>query len=189
MQLLQPSHYQADTIMPSFRLTDREANDITAYLMNQKNEKFESLTFKEMDKTTRDEILVTYFSAFDTMEVANKKLISMSDHERTMELGKRSVGKYGCYSCHQLKGFEGRAPIGPELTKVGTKPLTQFGFSHEYDVEHSRGGWIKAHLQSPRRWDNGVDKPFKDLLRMPNFDMSEQDAQDITVAYKMDSQA
>ncbi|EQC52675.1 c-type cytochrome [Bacteriovorax sp. DB6_IX] len=183
--LKRPSHYQADTIMPSFRLSDREANDITAYLLEgekSKNKKFESLKFEKMDKAARDEILVTYFSAFDTIDVAKKKLASMTDHERTMELGKRSVGKYGCYSCHSLKGFEGRAPIGPELSKIGSKPLTQFGFSHEYDVEHSRDGWITAHLQRPRRWDNGVDKPFKDLLRMPNFNMSEEEAKEITVA-------
>jgi cytochrome c2 len=180
--LKKPSHYQPGTIMPSFRLSDREASDITAYLMSQKNEKFEALKFDEMDKEARDEILVTYFSAFDTLEVAQKKLASMSDHERTMELGKRSVGKYGCYSCHDVKGYEGRAPIGPELSKIGSKPLTQFGFGHEYDVEHSRDGWITAHLQRPRRWDNGANKPFKDLLRMPNFEMNEKDAKDITVA-------
>lgn len=180
--LIKPSHYQENTIMPSFRLTDSEANDIAAYLMSQKNESFDKLKFSEMDKDARDEILVTYFSAFDTMEVAKKKLASMSDHERTMELGRRSVGKYGCYSCHDIKGFEGRAPIGPELTKLGSKPLTQFGFGHEYDVEHSRDGWIKAHLLNPRRWDNGVDKPFADLNRMPNFYMTEKDAHSITVA-------
>ncbi len=180
--LKKPSHYQEDTIMPSFRLSDKEANDLTAYFMSQRNKSFDKLSFEPMDKAARDEILVTYFSAFDTVEVAKKKLASMSDHERTMELGKRSVGKYGCYSCHTIKGFEGRAPIGPELSKIGSKPLTQFGFGHEYDVEHSRDGWIKAHLIDPRRWDKGTDKPFKDLVRMPNFEMTEREAETITIA-------
>ncbi len=180
--LKKPSHYQENTIMPSFRLSDTEVNDIAAYLLSQKNESFDKLKFEPMDKSARDEILVTYFSAFDTIEVAKKKLASMTDHERTMELGKRSVGKYGCYSCHDLKGFEGRAPIGPELTKIGSKPLTQFGFGHEYDVPHTRDGWIKAHLLNPRRWDRGVDKPFADITRMPNFNMTEEEAHKITVA-------
>lgn len=180
--LKKPSHYQEDSIMPSFRLSDKEANDIAAYLMSLKNKKFEKLKFESLDKGARDEILLSYFSAFDTIAVAKKRLEKMSDHERTMELGYRSVGKYGCYSCHNISGFEGRAPIGPELTKVGSKPLTQFGFGHEYDVEHSKDGWIKAHLINPRRWDNGVDKPFKDLLRMPNFGMNEKEAHSITVA-------
>ncbi|CBW25142.1 putative cytochrome-related protein [Halobacteriovorax marinus SJ] len=179
--LLKPSHFQEDTVMPSFRLSNREANDITAYLMSKKNEKFEELKFEGMDKNVRDELLVEYFSAFDPEEVAKARLAKMSDHERTMELGYRSVGKYGCYSCHSIEGFDGRAPIGPELTKLGSKPLTQFGFGHE-KVEHHRDKWIHAHLLNPRRWDNGADKPFKDLLRMPQFYMTEKQASDITVA-------
>jgi mono/diheme cytochrome c family protein len=180
--LKKPDHYDENTIMPSFRLSDREANDIAAYFLSLKNESFEKLAFENIDKEARDEILISYFSAFDTLKVANKKLEAMSDNQRTLELGHRSVGKYGCYSCHSIKGFDGRAPIGPELSKVGSKPLTQFGFGHEHDVEHSRDGWIVAHLQNPRRWDNGADKPFKDLLRMPHFDMSEEDAHLTTVA-------
>jgi mono/diheme cytochrome c family protein len=180
--LKRPSHYQEDTIMPSMRLTDREANDIAAYLLSLKNKKFEDLKFEPLDEKTRDDLLIEYFSAFDTLEVAKAKLAKMDDVAKTHELGKRSVGKYGCYSCHNIDGFEGRAPIGPELSAVGSKPLTQFGFGHEYDVEHSRDGWIKAHLQAPRRWDNGIDKPFKDLLRMPNFKMTDAQAESITVA-------
>lgn len=180
--LIKPDHYQEDTIMPSFRLTNKEANDIAAYLLSLKNKKFEKLRFSSMDKNARDEILLTYFSAFDTMEVAKNRLSKMSDRERTIELGHRSIGKYGCFSCHNIDGFEGRAPIGPELTKFGSKPLTQFGFGHEHDVEHSRSGWTKAHLLNPKRWDRGADKPFKDLLRMPNFYMTEEEAEAITVA-------
>jgi mono/diheme cytochrome c family protein len=180
--LKKPSHYQEDTIMPSFRLTDREANDIAAYLLSLRNKKFDQLKFSPMDKSARDEILVTYFSAFDTQEVAKKKLMAMTDRERTLELGHRSVGKYGCYSCHNISGFEGRSPIGPELTKEGSKPLTQFGFGIQHDVEHSRDGWIKAHLINPRRWDIGIDKPFGDLTRMPNFQMTEREADSMTVA-------
>lgn len=180
--LKKPSHYQPDSIMPSFRLSNSEASDIAAYLMSLKNKKFENLVFSPMDKKLRDEILITYFSAFDTLAVANERLSAMSDRDRTLELGKRSIGKYGCYSCHNIEGFAGRSPIGPELTFVGSKPLTQFGYGHEHDVEHSRDGWINAHLLNPRRWDNGVDKPFKDLLRMPQFGMSVKEARSITAA-------
>ncbi|MCY4523282.1 MAG: c-type cytochrome [Halobacteriovoraceae bacterium] len=180
--LARPSHYSPDSIMPSFRLSNSELQDVAAYLLSLKNERFEQMRFTAMDKKLRDEILTEYFSAFDTIEVAKMKLKKMSDRERTLELGKRSIGKYGCYSCHDIEGFAGRVPIGPELTFIGSKPLTQLGFNHEHDVEHSLSGWLKAHLLSPRRWDNGMDKPFKDLLRMPQFYMSERQAETITVA-------
>ena len=47
-------------------------------------------------------------SHFDTKETAMKKLDMMTPHERTLDLGKRSIGKYGCYSCHNITEFEGR---------------------------------------------------------------------------------
>jgi len=179
--LRKPQHFQENTIMPSFRLSNREANDIAAFLLASKNKTFEKLEFEKINPKLRDDLLVEYFAAFDTIAVAKKKLATFSEHEKTLELGKRSIGKYGCYSCHTIDGFAGRAPIGPELTNVGSKPLTQFGFGHE-KVEHSRSGWIKAHLLNPRRWDNGADKPFKGLLRMPNLNMTEAEADSITLA-------
>lgn len=180
--LKKPWHYQEDTIMPSFRLTDKEANDITAYLMTLTNKKVEGLKFAPLDKNVRDEILADYLAAFDTIESARAKVAKMSDLDRTMELGRRSIAKYGCFSCHNIEGFDSNAPIGPELTKVGSKPITQFGFGIQHDVPHQRDAWITAHLQNPRRWDIGIQKEFKDLLLMPHFGMSKKDAEDITVA-------
>lgn len=181
--LKKPSHYQEDTIMPSFRLTDREANDIAAYLLSLKNHQFAGLVFPDLDKTTRDEILVTdYFSAFETVEAAKKKLEKMNDDERTMELAKRSINKYGCYSCHNINGFEGDLPqIGPELTKEGSKPVEQFGFGQQKQVPHTRQGWLTQHLKSPRVWDIGVPKPFKDLNKMPNFYLNDQEIESMVL--------
>jgi mono/diheme cytochrome c family protein len=179
--LVKPSHYQENTIMPSFRLSEQESQDIAAYLLSLKNKTFENLKFEPLVPSDRDKLLVDYFSAFDTEEVAHAKLKKMSEQERTLELGYRSIGKYGCYSCHTIEGFDGRAPIGPELTKVGSKPITQFGFGHE-KVPHERDAWIKAHLLNPSRWDNGTDKSYQDIGKMPNFYMTEKEASDITVA-------
>ena len=106
----------------------------------------------------------------------------MEDHFKTIDLGRRSIGKYGCYSCHNIEGFDGVPSIGVELTKEGSKPLTQFSFGLQHQVPHARDAWITAHLQNPRRWDIGIDKAFKDLLLMPNFYMSETEAKKITVA-------
>lgn len=177
--LKQPNHYDPTTIMPSFRLTDKEANDIAAYLLASKNEQFAALTFPAMDKKIRDEILVTdYFSAFETVKAAQAKLEKMSDEERTRELGKRSINKYGCYSCHDINGFEGDLPqIGPELTKEGSKPVEQFGFGQQKQVPHTRQGWLNQHLRNPRIWDVGVPKPFKDLNKMPNFYLNDKEVE------------
>ncbi len=181
--LKKPSHYQEDTVMPSFRLTDKEANDIASYLLSLKNKQFAELEFPEINKDLRDEILVQdYFSAFDTLAAAKKKLSAMSDDERTMELAKRSINKYGCYSCHNINGYEGDLPqIGPELTKEGSKPVEQFGFGQQHQVPHTRQGWLRQHLKSPSIWDVGVPKPFKDLNKMPNFYLNDEEIESIVL--------
>lgn len=180
--LKKPWHYQEDTIMPSMRLSDQEANDIATYLLSLRNKKFESLKFAGFDKAIRDELLVDYYSAFDTEASAAKQVAALDDHAKTIELGKRSIGKYGCYSCHNIEGFDGYPPIGPELTKEGSKPITQFGYGIQHQVPHQRDAWITAHLQNPRMWDIGIDKKFRDLNKMPNFYLSKKEAEKITVA-------
>jgi mono/diheme cytochrome c family protein len=180
--LKKPWHYQEDTIMPSMRLTDSETMDIATYLLSLKNEKFEKIRLAPLDKTVRDTLLVDYYSAFDTLVSAKSKVAAIAEEEKTLELGKRSVGKYGCYSCHKIEGFDGYPPIGPELTKEGSKPITQFGYGIQHQVPHQRDAWITAHLQNPRMWDIGIDKNFRDLNRMPNFYMSKEEAEKITIA-------
>jgi len=164
--------------MPSMRLSKKEANDITAYLLSLKNKRFENLKFQPLDGKARDEVLFDYFVAFDTAEGANNSINKMSENERTMELGKRSVGKYGCYGCHNISGFENYMGIGPDLSEEGSKPITQFMFGHQ-KVPHSREGYLYAHLLNPRRWDGGIDVAYKDLLRMPNFYMEKKQAESI----------
>ena len=175
--LRKPSHYDPTTIMPSFRLSSKEASDITAYLMTLKNPKFEELEFEPLDKKVRDELLVSYFSQFDPLAVGEQRVSDLSDSERTLELGKRSIGKYGCYSCHSIEGFApDRAPIGPELTNVGSKPLEQFGYGQQHGkVGHTRHEWFSAHLKNPRIWDEGIPKKFNDQNKMPNFYLTDQE--------------
>lgn len=180
--LKKPNHYNPNARMPSMRLTDSEANDVAAYLLASKNSKFSNMKFIDMDKKIRDDLLVGYLSAFDLKSVAVAKVAKMSDEEKTMELGFRSIGKYGCYSCHEIDGFApDRAPIGPELSYEGSKPVEQFGFGHEH-IPHRRDAWLKAHLENPRRWDAGAPKTFNDLNRMPNFYLSSDEVDHMVVA-------
>ncbi|MDA8792700.1 c-type cytochrome [Bacteriovoracaceae bacterium] len=180
--LKKPSHYQEDTIMPSFRLTDSEVSNIATYLLSLKNEKFAEIESFEIDKKLRDGLLTEYLAQFEPIAMAEAKLAKMTDHQRNMELGKRSVGKYGCYSCHNIDGFSpDRAPIGPELNGFGSKPLTQLGYGQQHDtVGHSRHEWLFAHLKQPSLWDKGVPKSFKDLNKMPNFYLKDDEIHSIS---------
>ncbi|MDH4467829.1 MAG: c-type cytochrome [Bacteriovoracaceae bacterium] len=179
--ILKPAHYQENTIMPKFRLTEKEANDLTAYMLSLKNKTFESLKFEILNPKMRDQLLIEDFSTFETEAAAKLKLSALSEEERTLALGKKSISKYGCYSCHQIAGFdESMPPIGPELSAVGSKPVEQFGFGQQKQVPHTRHDWITNHLEQPSRWDLGVPKKFKDLTKMPNFYLNPEEITSIT---------
>jgi cytochrome c2 len=145
-----PRQYAPDTRMPDLRLTDREAADITAYLMSSRDPAFEGLELPEPDPQVRDEMVLNYLRNNETIEQSLAVLQEMSAHERNVYLGFETIQKYGCWGCHDLSGFEIAKPIGVELTEEGSKPLHQFDFGHVHDVPHTRHDWIRTKLLNPR---------------------------------------
>ena len=57
---------------------------------------------------------------------------AMDDQQRTLFLGEKTIGRYGCFGCHNIPGFEKTSPIGVELTEEGSKLVERldFGFEH-----------------------------------------------------------
>lgn len=174
-----PKQYNPDTRMPSLRLSDQEAADITAYLMSSRAPEYEDLDLPAVDRGVRDELILGYLENNFTIEHSHAKLEKMDDAERDRYLGEETIQKYGCWGCHELQGFEKAKPIGVELTEEGSKPLHQFDFGHVHDVPHTRHDWIKTKLLEPRIWDEGKEevKAYQELYRMPNFGMSEREAE------------
>jgi cytochrome c2 len=121
---------------------------------------------------------------------ANARIRSMPLSEQLNYLGERTVEKYGCYSCHAIKGFENTKPIGTELTTEGSKNihLFDFGFVHEHEawdgrkehVHHTVPSWIYNKVRSPRVWDQGRAKTYHEKLKMPNYYLSPKEAEAIT---------
>lgn len=177
--LKDPKQYNPDTRMPSLRLTDQEAADITAYLMVSRNPDYEDLEIPEIDGEIRDGLVLDYLQSTRTIEQSLADLEQMSVLERDVYLGEQTVRKYGCYACHDIAGFEDAQPIGVELTAEGSKPIHQFDFGHVHDVPHTRYDWIKTKMLRPRIWDHGKEtvKTYDELYKMPNFGMSEREAE------------
>ncbi|MGB5173769.1 MAG: c-type cytochrome [Thermoanaerobaculia bacterium] len=173
-----PRQYAPDTRMPVLRLTDKEAADITAYLMSSRDPAFEELELPEADQQVRDQMVLQYLRNNQTIEQSLATLQAMTTGERDVYLGFETIQKYGCWGCHDLAGFEIAKPIGVELTEEGSKPLHQFDFGHVHDVPHTRHDWIRKKLLDPRTWDEGKEavKHYDELLKMPNFGMSEREA-------------
>jgi cytochrome c2 len=178
-----PKGYWHETKMPSLRLTEREAADITAYLMGLKNDAFAARPRPALDGQVRDRIVREYLLAQNSVQQADAKLAAMSEQQRSLFLGERTVGRYGCFGCHVIAGFENASPIGVELTEQGSKLVERLDFGFEEGkIAHTLPAWLHRKLMEPRVFDRDKDKRAEDLLRMPKFHFDEAEADAIVTA-------
>jgi mono/diheme cytochrome c family protein len=176
-----PKHYSANTFMPDMRLTDAEVADVAAYLsgLTGGTGTAAGATYQASDV---DAVLLDYMRAIVPFEEARSTIAGMSADEKVIDLGRRAIGRYGCYSCHEIAGFEGVQAIGTELTEEGTKLLPQFDFAFVHDIPHTKRDWIKNKLLDPRVFDtNRILRPLE-KLRMPDFGFSDDEARLLTTA-------
>jgi mono/diheme cytochrome c family protein len=104
----------------------------------------------------------------------------MDDRQRTLFVGEKTIGRYGCFGCHTIKGFEKTSPIGVELTEEGSKLVERLDFAFEEGkIPHNLPGWVHRKLVEPRVFDRGKVKRPEELLRMPKFWLSDPEAEAI----------
>ena len=176
-----PKHYSAETYMPDLRLTDAQVADVATYLAGLTGGAGTAAgaTYAASDV---DDVLLDYMRAIVPMEEARAALAAMSPEERLLDLGNRAIGRYGCFSCHEISGFEDTQAIGTELSEEGSKLLAQFDFAFIHDIPHTKRDWIRQKLEDPRVYDsNRILQPLE-KLRMPNFGFSEEEARLLTTA-------
>jgi len=169
-----------ETKMPSLRLTDGEAGDITAYLSSLKNDAWTAKPLPTVDTASLDGIVLEFLRNGSTDAEARAKLKSMSLDEKNLMAGERLVRRYGCFGCHNIPGMEKEQPIGTELTEAGSKLVSQLDFGF-LPIEHDRADWYAQKLTDPRSFDVGRVKTPEELLKMPNFTFNPQDVQYITM--------
>jgi cytochrome c2 len=96
--------------------------------------------------------------------------------KKNVYLGSRLIGRYGCFACHDIHGFETAKPIGTELSEWGSKPVDKLDFGL-VDIEKDRLSWFKQKLHAPRSFDNGridVTRMPQELLKMPKFNLTDE---------------
>ena len=191
-----PKAYDPQAPMPSLRLSDQEAADVTSYLMALQKPRFMEQPIRPPDVQAVRELTKGYLINTMTDQDAEARLRKMPLRAQLEFLGQRSIEKYGCYSCHDIRGFEGLKPIGTELTTEGSKNMHLFDFGFFGDATHTHGykaedgkeehvlhtvpSWIYNKVRSPRVYDDRRTKPYNDKLKMPNFYLSPDEAQMIT---------
>jgi cytochrome c551/c552 len=146
---------QQMTPMPSLRLTEDEARDIASYLMTRKRNN------------------ATYADA------------SFMDDPNLKNKGLALVRNYGCAGCHEISGLEEEQRIGTELTKEGSKPIERLDFAllghkAEEDGWYTHKGFFEHKLENPAVYDTGKEKAKQDRLKMPNFNLSKAEIDQVT---------
>jgi mono/diheme cytochrome c family protein len=181
--LRDPKGYWHETKMPNLRLTEAEAANLTAYLMSLKNDGFMAKPRPTMDAKVRDTIVKEALLAQLTEAQTTSRLAGMDDHARTLFLGEKTIARYGCFGCHTISGFEKASPIGVELTEEGSKleERLDFGFEEE-TIPHTLPAWIHRKLMEPRVFDRDKNKRPEDLLRMPKFFFTDEEANELVTA-------
>ena len=75
-------------------------------------------------------------------------------------IGRKALGKYGCYACHDIPGFEDAKPIGAGLADWGRKDPSKLDFGHvaEYlDAHHGHGHADDGHADDGHADDGHAD--------------------------------
>ncbi|HEY5675232.1 MAG TPA: c-type cytochrome [Myxococcales bacterium] len=143
-----PKAMWPQTKMPDLRLSDAEAANVTAYLMTLKSDQ----RYPE-PKT------------------------SPSEQQKLAAEGKTLIAKYGCFGCHDIKGFENAQKIGTELTEHGRKAveLLDFGdvryFTEDPKHHETYANWVWEKLHVPR-----IFAYERVETKMPQFDFSDDEA-------------
>jgi len=180
-----PKHYNPATYMPDLRLTDGQAADVATYLMSLKQSGGDQAKATP-NQAAQDAVLMDYLKAVmptDEAKAEVAKLNGQGAQAAQVALGQRVINRYGCFSCHEIKGFEKAQPIGTELSEEGSKLVTRLDFAFIDDIPHtSKIGWFQRKLHDPRVFDKGRVLNPLDKLRMPNFDFSDTEIDRLVTA-------
>ncbi len=152
-----PKSYWHETRMPSLRLTDQEAWDITAYLTGDKS-------------GTQRTISASAKAKMEDSSAAKK--------------GEKLANYYGCSGCHSLKGYENAPRIGADLTLFGSKLASKLDFGdvqHLVEDPHEQNwdNWTHLKLKAPRSYTYE-----RAVTKMPQFDVTEAERKMIVLFLK-----
>ncbi len=198
--ILDPTRYFHTTVMPDLRLTEDEAWDITAFLMEQRDPEWEARPAPPGDAAIVERIAREIFvnaasEAWADVEIAR---LQAQGGEAAVEVyvGQKMFERYGCAGCHLVPDHYEDMGIGTELTQEYLKELSKFDFGHEYTheladpMDHSRVAWLRAKITEPRVYDRMpvIDdhevqlyeqkvKAPADKLKMPNYYLTDEETE------------
>ena len=122
-----PRVYDPGTQMPHYRFTDSQVAVLTGFLQAKADP--DLLANVHLDPATPEQIA----------------------HGKTL------VTEYGCAACHEINGIKKPENFAPELTRVGSKPISQLIFLPE--MHHTLPDYIVNKIKQPRAFGAGLKMP------------------------------
>jgi len=212
-----PEEYHPYTLMPNLQLSWQDSADIAEWIMSvpagwPKGE----VTIPDVNsaEVTRglDDLVRLYLGKSNSFkgrtvllsEVDTFVATQLTTDEKLDYLGERTIGRLGCFGCHEIPGFENAKPIGTPLNGWGAKSPTKLDYGHiteyltnqkaddrgdrdgtspyyqEKLVEHTRAGFLYQKVHRPRSYDYKKTKEelksWDERLRMPQFTWADDPA-------------
>ena len=140
--LKNPRVYDSATAMPHYRFNEQQLATLSGFLMAKSDS--DLLGNVHLDPATPEQI-------------AHGKLLVMN---------------YGCASCHQINGIKKPENFAPELSRIGSKPVTQLLFLQ--GMPHTLPDYISGKIKTPRAFAAG--------LKMPQFTFTPEQIDALTTA-------
>lgn len=125
--LRNPRVYDPETAMPHYRFNDAQVATLSGFLEA---------------KTDSDLLSSVHLEPATPEQIAH---------------GKRLVSDYGCASCHEIAGIKKPENFAPELSRIGSKPITQLIFLP--GMQHTLPDYIAGKIKQPRAFSPGLKMP------------------------------
>jgi mono/diheme cytochrome c family protein len=125
--LKNPRAYDAETAMPHYRFSDVQLATLSGFLLG---------------KVDSDLLANVHLDPATPGQIAH---------------GKRLISDYGCASCHEIAGIKKPENFAPELSRIGSKPVTQLIFLP--GMPHTLADYIEGKIKQPRAFAPGLKMP------------------------------
>jgi cytochrome c1 len=125
--LRNPRNYDSGTAMPHYRFNDGQVATLSGFLAA---------------KADSDLLANVHLEPATPEQIAH---------------GKRLVSDYGCASCHEIAGIKKPENFAPELSRIGSKPITQLIFLP--GMSHTLPDYIAGKIRQPRAFSPGLKMP------------------------------
>ena len=125
--LRDPRNYDAGTAMPRYRFTEQQLALLAGFLES---------------KTNSDLLANVHLDSATPGQIAH---------------GKQLVEEYGCAACHAIAGVRTPDNYGPDLSRVGSKPLAQLVFTP--GMPQTLPAYLSNKIEHPRIFGPGLHMP------------------------------